>query len=130
MANEDEKRKSGAATGAVRRGADRFLEACLLQLLQHDAGHGYALMEPLAQFGFTPENVNASTLYRTLRGMEKKGWLSSDWETGGRGPRRRVYLVTPEGTAELKERIATMRQRLVGIQRLVDIHTAGADGRT
>ena len=115
---------SASLANVSGKGADPFLEACLLQTLRQGAGHGYALMEPLVQFGIAQDDLNASTLYRTLRAMERKGWLTSGWESGGPGPRRRVYLLTQKGLQELDRRIGLMRARLTGIQRLVAEYAA------
>jgi PadR family transcriptional regulator PadR len=38
-----------------------------------------------------------STLYRTLRQMEKDGYLESTWEPGPTGPARRIYSLTDAG---------------------------------
>ena len=38
-----------------------------------------------------------STLYRTLRQLEKDGMLQSSWEPGPTGPARRVYCLTEVG---------------------------------
>ena len=107
----------GCADG--RRTADKFLEACLLQLLSEGMGHGYALMEQLEQFGYSPEAVNLSTLYRMLRHMEQEGCLQSAWEEGGPGPKRRVYLIAEKGKRELEIRIRMMKARKSGIDRLI-----------
>ena len=45
-----------------------------------------------------------STLYRTLRQMEKDGFLESTWEPGPTGPARRVYTITDAGHAWLDSR--------------------------
>jgi poly-beta-hydroxybutyrate-responsive repressor len=57
-------------------------------------------MERLAtEFGF--EQINAGTLYRTLRQMEKEGLCESEWETSQSGPARRTYAITEAGQAYL-----------------------------
>lgn len=66
-----------------------------LVLLREEGSHGYELMERLEEFGF--EEVDAGTLYRTLRRMEKEGLCESEWETSGSGPARRTYWVTNAG---------------------------------
>ncbi len=99
--------------------ADKFLEACLLMLLRGGTGHGYALMEQLARFGFSPEALNISTLYRTLRHMENQGYLKSAWEDGGPGPKRRSYLILDEGIKELDFRIRMMKNRKARIEALI-----------
>jgi len=113
----EHKQESGCAQN--KRTADKFLEACLLQLLSEGTGHGYALMEQLEEFGFSPEAVNLSTLYRMLRHMEKEGCLESVWEEGGPGPRRRVYLILEKGRRELDQRIRMMKTRKAHIERLI-----------
>ena len=111
--------KQGPGCAQGKRTADKFLEACLLQLLSEGTGHGYALMEQLEQFGFSPEAVNLSTLYRMLRHMEKEGCLESVWEEGGPGPKRRVYLILEKGRRELDQRIRMMKTRKAHIERLI-----------
>lgn len=107
---------------AGRKNADMFLEACLLQLISEGTGHGYALMEKLGQFVISTEMMNISTLYRTLRHMEKEGSLESAWEEGGPGPKRRVYLISDKGKRELEIRIRMMKARKSGIDRLISAY--------
>jgi poly-beta-hydroxybutyrate-responsive repressor len=57
--------------------------------------HGYLIEEYLRGAGFF--NVEMSTLYRTLRQLEKDGLLHSSWEPGPSGPARRVYSLTDVG---------------------------------
>ena len=56
---------------------ERFLEVCLLLLLYDEIGYGSGLVEQLASFGFSDDDLNVSTLYRTLRKMEKEGLVTS-----------------------------------------------------
>ena len=67
-----------------------------LVLLREESSHGYELMERLEEFGFE-DVLNAGTLYRTLRRMEKEGLCESEWETSGSGPARRAYSITDSG---------------------------------
>ncbi len=113
----EQKQRPGFVGG--KRTADKFLEACLLQLLSEGTAHGYALMEKLEQFGYSREAVNISTLYRILRHLEKEGCLKSVWEEGGAGPKRRVYLILENGKMELELRIRMMKSRKAHIERLI-----------
>ena len=72
-----------------------------LVVLHEESSYGYELMERLAtEFDF--EQINAGTLYRTLRQMEKEGLCESEWETSkGGGPARRMYHITEAGQAYL-----------------------------
>ena len=98
---------------------ERFLEVCLLLLLYDDVGYGYGLVEELSFFGFSEEELNVGTLYRTLRNMEKEKLVESFWEEGGQGPKRRVYRISEVGKAELDQRIKFMRMRKARIERLI-----------
>ncbi len=101
---------------------ERFLEVCLLLLLYDEIGYGYGLIEQLASFGFSEAGLNMSTLYRTLRKMENEGLVTSQWEEGGQGPKRRVYEITAKGKSELDEWIKILRVRKSRIESLISMY--------
>src|SRR5215208_628062 len=73
-----------------------WLVPVILLMLREGSSYGYELMERAAQFGF--EALNAGTVYRTLKQMEKNGAVESRWETTKRsGPARRMYSITTSG---------------------------------
>lgn len=95
----------GRERGWRRRGysrrAVRFLKPTLLLLLHHGPAHGYALIDRLGEFGLG--DVNSSAVYRALRDMEEKGWVTSTWnEERTQGPPRRVYRLTGLGNEVLR----------------------------
>lgn len=100
----------------------RFMEVCLLELLRAGTAHGYALAEKLGGFGFASDELEYSTLYRTLRSMEQSGWVESFWESGDQGPKKRVYSLTQQGSAALDEWIQILHQRRERITMLLDLH--------
>jgi PadR family transcriptional regulator, regulatory protein PadR len=63
--------------------------------------HGYLIEEYLRSVGFF--SLEMSTLYRTLRQLEKDGLLDSSWEPGPTGPARRVYSLTDVGRGWLDQ---------------------------
>lgn len=86
--------------GCSRR-AVRLLEPALLLLLHQGMAHGYRLVEGLGEFGL--DNVDPSAVYRTLRDMEAKGWVVSNWqEEQTQGPPRRVYRLAKWGDEVLR----------------------------
>jgi PadR family transcriptional regulator PadR len=93
---------------------ERFIQPCLLLLLYEKEAHGYELLEDLVDFGFE-QGPDPGMVYRNLRKLEEEEAVSSQWETGGPGPARRVYTLTPRGK-ELIHRwarhIQEKRQRL------------------
>jgi poly-beta-hydroxybutyrate-responsive repressor len=74
-----------------------------LVLLKEEDSYGYELMEQMEEeFGF--EEINAGSVYRTLRQMEKEGLCSSEWDLRaeeGSSPRR-MYAITEAGEAYLE----------------------------
>ncbi|MBN1139012.1 MAG: helix-turn-helix transcriptional regulator, partial [Anaerolineae bacterium] len=85
------------SAGACPRHIHRFLEPCLLLLVHCNEVHGYELVNNLNPFGFEQNPVDASTIYRFLRELEERGFVSSRWDTSNAGPARRVYHATEEG---------------------------------
>jgi len=88
----------------------RFLEPCLLLLLHQKDAHGYELLRDLDAFGFQEGPIDSSVVYRTLRDMEARGWVISDWDTGGSGPPRRIYRLAPEGDQALASWIKVLQE--------------------
>lgn len=81
--------------GASRR-AVRFVEPTLLLLLHYGPAHGYTLIEQLSEYGLA--DIDPSAVYRALRDMEERGWVTSFWEEKQtQGPPRRIYRLTKSG---------------------------------
>lgn len=108
--------------GACPRRISRFLEPCILLLLRGDATHGYSLVEELERFGFAQGFMDISVLYRVLREMEEDGWVTSQWDTAGSGPPRRVYQVTRQGEEYLSWWIADLRRTRDELDRFVAMY--------
>jgi poly-beta-hydroxybutyrate-responsive repressor len=66
-------------------------------LLHCNEAHGYELLEGLKQFGFDQNPVDSSTVYRFLRDLEERNYVTSRWDTEGAGPARRLYQITELG---------------------------------
>ncbi|MDY6878065.1 MAG: helix-turn-helix transcriptional regulator [Chloroflexota bacterium] len=100
--------------GCSRR-AVRFLEPTLLLLLHHGPAHGYTLLEQMGEFGLG--GLNPSVVYRALRDMEDREWVTSTWdEEQTHGPPRRVYRLTAPGD----EALSLWTQDLQETRRLID----------
>lgn len=79
-------------------------------LLHRNEAHGYELLEDLKQFGFEQNPVDSSTVYRFLRALEERGFVTSRWDTGKAGPARRVYQLTDEGDRYLAWWVEDLRE--------------------
>jgi poly-beta-hydroxybutyrate-responsive repressor len=96
-----------------------FLQPCLLLMLTRSEAHGYSLLGELAEFGFNPDRVDPSLVYRALREMEANRWVTSRWDAESQGPRRKVYQITPEGDAYLQAWVTELRRTRDEINRLL-----------
>ena len=72
-----------------------LLSTSLLAFLKNWNAYGYQLTQRLAESGM-PE-CDSGTVYRTLRQLEKSGFVSSFWDTSESGPARRMYSLTATG---------------------------------
>ena len=103
---------SDKATAASRNGrtADKespfsprlhgdLLSSSLLAFLRRWNAYGYQLVQELGKAGLA--SFDSTTVYRTLRQLERAGLVSSFWDTSASGPARRMYALTKAGEAML-----------------------------
>ncbi len=88
------KAKANGAGPAPRLTGD-LLSSSLLAYLRQWNAYGYQLVQELGKAGM--ENFDSTTVYRTLRQLEKTGLVSSFWDTSESGPARRMYAITKAG---------------------------------
>lgn len=84
--------------------------------------HGYVIEDYLQTLGVF--GITMSTLYRTLRQMEKDGFLESTWEPGPTGPARRVYTITDDGHAWLDSSASMLQAYRETIDRFFGLYGA------
>jgi len=87
--------------------------------------HGYVIEDYLRALGLF--GITMSTLYRTLRQMEKDGFLESTWEPGPTGPARRVYTITDAGRIWLDSSAAMLNAYRETIDRFFGLYGAVPD---
>ncbi len=110
------------------RRAVRMLEPVLLLLLHHAPAHGYTLLERLDEFGLA--HLNPSVVYRALREMEAREWVTSTWdEEQTQGPPRRVYSVVALGDEVLASWVQDLEESRRKIDYLLQVyHNHMAEG--
>jgi PadR family transcriptional regulator, regulatory protein PadR len=100
-----------------------LLAPFVLLAVSMERAHGYVIEDYLRALGVF--GITMSTLYRTLRQMEKDGFLESTWEPGPTGPARRVYTITDAGHAWLDSSAAMLDAYRQTIDRFFGLY--GAD---
>ncbi len=99
----------------------RFLQPFLLVFLKKESTHGYQLINKLAELGVKHENYEIGYIYKTLRTMEKDGFISSLWNTEAKGAAKRIYTITKEGEVQLKRWIISIKQLRKSLKSLLDM---------
>ncbi|MDQ6855019.1 MAG: helix-turn-helix transcriptional regulator [Actinomycetota bacterium] len=83
----------------------------LLSLAQGGPAHGYELAQSMAALGFRRAADDASVVYKLLRGLEDRGFLTSEWGAAAGGPPPRIYRLTATGRAYLDERAVDLERQ-------------------
>ena len=82
----------------------RFVEPVVLYMLrEYGKTHGYQLAASLQEHALTDAEIEGAAMYRTLRRLEQHGYVKSTWDLQSRGPARRVYSLTRDGSKHLEE---------------------------
>ena len=87
----------------------RLLQPAIMTLLAGRRLHGYAILKRLAD---TPtlagSRPDPTGVYRLLRSMEERGFVTSSWDTSERGPAKRTYELTASGRKCLARWISSL----------------------
>ena len=93
----------------VHARVERFSEPAVLLLLRDHPAHGYELVDSLE--GLIPGGrVDLGNLYRTLRALEARGVVSSEWDAAAAGPAKRRYELTDAGREQLGDWAASLER--------------------
>ncbi len=77
--------------------AERYVQPSILLALKMKPSYGYELIQEMPRFGFIEGQAPPGMIYRHLRELEENGLVTSQWETDGSGPAKRIYQLTAEG---------------------------------
>ena len=80
----------------------QYVQPALLMGLYIKSSYGYELIQQIQQYGFIEGQAPPGMIYRHLRQLEEDGLVSSEWETAGTGPAKRVYQITSDGEEVLR----------------------------
>ena len=103
---------------------DKLVQPAILAAMTEGAIHGYRLAERIGEMaGQFGEKPDVSGIYRFLKKMETKGLVVSTWDTGGKGPAKRLYEITADGRACLARWTSTLETYLETITTLLNAAT-------
>jgi PadR family transcriptional regulator PadR len=114
------KRTSKTSFQAGSKKSERYIQPSILMALKCKSSYGYELIKEISQFGFMEGQAPPGMIYRHLRQMEDNGLVSSEWETEGTGPAKRVYRLTMEGSEVLEYWIDYMKKQAQRLQSFIE----------
>lgn len=94
------------------------LDLLILKALSLEPMHGWGVSLRIQQLSRDVLQVRQGSLYPALHRMERNGYVSSYWETSGKGRRAKYYRLTPRGRRALEHELKDWR-RFAGAVELV-----------
>ena len=101
---------------------ERYIQPSLLMALKSKPSYGYELIHEISQFGFVEGQAPPGMIYRHLRDLEENGLVTSQWQTDGTGPAKRIYQLTGDGNEVLDYWIAYMKQQAERLLSFIEHH--------
>ena len=91
------------------------LEMMILQSLQRQPMHGYALVQHIQQRSKDLLQVEEGSLYPALQRLLKASLVKAAWEISPTNRRVRTYRITATGQKHLEREVSRCEQMLEGI---------------
>jgi transcriptional regulator len=92
------------------------LEMMVLQILERQPLHGYALVQHIQRASNDLLRVEEGSLYPALQRMLKEGWVKARWDVSASGRRVRTYEITAAGSRHLRREVSSFERMLEGIR--------------
>src|SRR5271167_4957480 len=91
------------------------LEMMVLQSLQRQPMHGYALVQHIQQRSNDLLQVEEGSLYPALQRLLRENLVKAAWEVSPSNRKVRTYRITPAGIKHLECEVSSFEQMLKGI---------------
>jgi len=99
---------------------DKLLQPKILILLAKHNLHGYLIIQKLENKNlFHGEKADSTGIYRTLKTLEEKSLVESEWDVGGAGTAKKIYKITIEGKKCLANWIHTLEDYKKSIEAII-----------
>ena len=92
------------------------LELMVLQTLERQPLHGYALVQHIKRRSNDLLRVEEGSLYPALQRLLKAGWVKARWGISASGRRVRTYELTAAGKQHLAREVSSFERMLEGIR--------------
>jgi len=113
--------KEEGCTYSLHR-VSKFIEPSLLLFLSKGSSYGYVLIEKLKELGFHEGAIDVGAVYRTLRKLEKEGFVNSSWQEIQGQKKKRYYDITPQGMQLLEKWTERIKERKRALAKFIRIY--------
>jgi poly-beta-hydroxybutyrate-responsive repressor len=103
---------------------ERYIQPSILMGLYSKPSYGYELIQNIQRFGFVEGHAPPGMIYRHLRQMEEEGLVSSQWDTDGTGPAKRMYRITTDGGEVLAGWVDYMERQANDLIEFIKVYRA------
>jgi len=100
----------------------------VLAVLRDGPLHGYAIAREIERRSDNALRCKEGTLYPALHALERDGLILGGWRKEHGGRERKVYELTPAGTAALQERTRTWARFAAAIENVIGGPDHGDEG--
>lgn len=101
---------------------ERYIQPSILMGLCDKPSYGYELIQNIKKYGFVEGQAPPGMIYRHLRQLEEEGLVSSEWETEGAGPAKRMYSLTADGKEVLGLWIGYMEKQAENLKTFIELY--------
>src|SRR5215472_7735123 len=97
------------------------LDMLILRTLMQGPAHGHEIAKHIQRTTDDVLQVEHGSLYPALHRLERKGWVSAEWETPKDGKREfKYYRLTPAGKKQLTAEHSKWRRLVASIGRVME----------
>ena len=97
------------------------LDMLILKTLTLEPMHGWGVAQRLRDFSGDVFDVNQGSLYPALRGLQRKGWVTSEWRTTDNQRKARYYTLTTAGREQLGDEERQWQQSSAAVNRVLEL---------
>jgi len=102
------------------RSLPKLIHPAVLAVLLTEQLHGYEVLQRLKSFQlFRGTKPDPRGVYRALRSMEERGYVTSAWTSSDLGPAKCLYRITEVGKSCVRQWVITLRHYRLGLDELL-----------
>jgi transcriptional regulator len=95
------------------------LDMLILNVLESEAMHGFAIAERIHQLSSHVLTVEEGSLYPALYRMERKGWIQAEWGLSINNRKAKYYRLTTAGSRQLEHESAGWERMAAAIAQVM-----------